>query len=268
MNIKSWLMGTVILARCVVLAEGFASVESSNVFGVLRVDSTLTRTLLAVPWCDVSAVENSAITVSSIVKTTNLTPGDTLHALNDDRTVFNSWELTEGAGGNLVWQSVNQVSTNGVVTTTASASDVHSARGNGLIIIRQHPNQPFYIYGQVGNTASVTTTILGGSTEEPAHNLIAPPCDHDVHLTDAEWTGSIGENDEIYIPKPNGLYTILRYKNGVWKYSKRTAHPVVPGAVVTSWVEFTDSIPAGTGFWYISYGGSPTITWNNVPSYR
>ena len=76
---KRVLFSVAILAASVCAAD---EITSSNVLGILPVTSSAKRTIVSVPWCAMSATDNAAIQVSNVVKTANLTVGDTLHYVN------------------------------------------------------------------------------------------------------------------------------------------------------------------------------------------
>ena len=247
-----------------------ASVDCVNVFGILRVVSPATRTLVAIPWCECDGQNNQPICVSNIVKTANLTAGDTIHVMNDSGEAFHTWQLTRN-GDVLTWVSVNQVSTNGVVTQTESSSDVTVRRGNALMLMRHGDlSQPFYLYGQVGTNSTITTTdILAGAADAPKYSLISSARDEDWGVnSDVEWS-DVGANDQLSVYKNNGQNIFLSYKDGKWGVNEDvyTVHPVL-GKIKTGtqFVQYNDKIRAGTGCWYISYGGAPTLTWTNIPT--
>ena len=53
------------------------AVSSSNMFGILRVDSTAEETIISVPWIETAALSGD-IRVCDLVLTSNLTVGDRL----------------------------------------------------------------------------------------------------------------------------------------------------------------------------------------------
>jgi len=253
---------TVFLASTLLALGVFAEgVQCSNIFGLLPVTSPTKRTLVAVPWCACSATDNQAIAISNIVKTANLTEGDKVHVLNSG-TTFDTWELKKGSDNILYWDSVKQVNQNGTASETDTADAVTATRGTAIILIRQNTTKgPFYLYGQAPTGGDTSAVTVAGTSETPAYNLLAAPTVTAAKLNPAsQWT-DIGDNDTIVIPGTNGLQVALSYKSGPgW------GQPVPP-QLQKKYGEFKvyeTAIPAGTGFWYVSRGGKPTVTWQTT----
>lgn len=249
---KSILLITALVAAQAAFAQETA--VPSNEFGLLRVDSTLTNTIVAVPWLDLSGASTpSAVSVADIVKTANLTVGDKLSAYND-QGIYDSWEL--GSSG---WVSLSTSTADGTTSTAPAAAGRGVALGSAFWLYRQHPTSegaavPFYIYGQVPASA-VTTTISRGDATNPVWNLVANASDAAVTLSSLPGSST----DEIYIVA-DGNPTMYTYKDDqgwgtlVGQKSGRK--------VVYTWTPATNvTIPKGTGFWYVSKGGAPTFTW-------
>ena len=246
------------------------TVDGGNIFGILTVESKSADTIVAVPWCECSTNDNESVAISNIVKTANLTAGDTLYALDSNRDKINTWTLTSGTGGVLYWASQKQVVESGSVENSISAAQAHAARGTAIILHRQHPTEggdakPFYLYGQVGTNSTVSTEIVPGASATPAYTLIAPPGTSDVDvLTDDVLTG-MAENDSIVVRGDNGVNREFKYNGTSWGYSKTS---YVAGAGVTTTQYTTNSIvlKCGTGAWYVSRNETaPTLTWKNLP---
>lgn len=254
---KRVLFTVAILAASVCAAD---EITSSNVLGILPVTSSAKRTIVSVPWCAMSATDNAAIQVSNVVKTANLTVDDMLHYVNGDGS-YDSWKLSEGAGGVKYWASVNQASEQ--QQSTSPASDITTvARGNCIVLIRTGDlTKPFYLYGQVGTSDIVQTSVAVGATSTPAYTLIASPKPAAWSVNDAsvDW-GEIGASDCLYVPGDNGWNTKLVWNDSKWCYREYIVGD--DGAITGSKLTPYDSlIPAGQGVWYVSYGGSPTIKW-------
>jgi hypothetical protein len=252
---KSILLITALVAARAAFAQETA--VSTNQFGLLRVDSTLTNTIVAVPWLDLSGNSSpSAVSVADIVKTANLTVGDKLSAYKPDGT-YDSWELKSTG-----WDPVTTVTTGG--SSTAPAADGRTvALGSAFWLYRQNPTSegvavPFYIYGQVPASA-VTTTISAPDATTPVWNLVANARNAAVALNSLTVSsGSINAADEIYIVA-DGNPTMYTYKAGQgWGCITRVT---VNGRPVNRWAVSDVTIPKGTGFWYVSKGGNPTFTW-------
>ena len=253
------------------MATSEASVDSINVFGMLAVKSPAVRTLVAIPWCECSGTDNQSIAISNVIKTANLEVGNTIHVLNEANTAFETWRLAENADGVKYWQSVKQVSSNGVATETDSAANVTAQRGRALMLMRNQPGQdltkPFYLYGQVGTQSTITTTdILQGSADSPKYSLISSAKDEDWDVNDDVTWSNVGGNDQLCIYGVNGLETFLVYKNSQW--CAQVAKEITKWGRTTvtwEWVKCPYKITAGTGIWYVSHGGKPSVQWNDIP---
>lgn len=249
---KSILLVTALVAAQASFAEETAI--PSNEFGLLRVDSTLTNTIVAVPWLDLSSNSTaSAVSVADIVKTANLTAGDRLSAYRPDGK-YDVWVLNSSKE----WEpSETVVVENQSASEAPPAAGRTVALGSAFWLYRQHPTSagaavPFYIYGQVPASA-VTTTISGGTAAAPVWNLVANASDAAVTLSSLPGSST----DEIYTVA-DGNPTMYTYKDGQWG----SLVGVKSGRKVTyTWTAATNTIPKGTGFWYVSKGGAPTFTW-------
>lgn len=240
-------------------------VYSSNVLGLLPVTSSAKRTLIAVPWCAMSETNNLPINVSNIVKTANLSVGDSLHYVSSSGS-YHSWYIAE-SGGVKYWAAAKEAGE----TSTDTAPDPALTtidRGNSLVLIRTNPTTgesatPFYVFGQVPTNGTVTTTIAKGSATTPAYSLIASPKREGWNLNDdASWSG-VGSDDEIYLPGTTGFTQLLKWNGTKWCYLKDTYKTIGNRKIRTGTelVEYETDIPAGLGLWYLSYGGQPTVTW-------
>lgn len=261
---KRVLFTVAILAASVCAAD---EITSSNVLGILPVTSSAKRTIVAVPWCAMSATDDAAIQVSNVVKTANLTAGDMLHYVNSNGSYL-SWRLANGAGDVKYWESVN-IATEGDVSVSPSAHNQPVSRGNCIVLIRQNPGtkaepNTFYLYGQVGTSASVETAVVAGTPGSPAYTLIAAPTAAAWHVNSIDWS-NVGENDSICIMLENGFQKFLTCKDGAWGEMVPVYDEEKHKKTGETWSAYTTAIPAGQGAWYISQGGSPTITWSGVP---
>lgn len=256
--------GMLLSLSLVVAASALASdVPSQNVVGILRVDSSAKRTVVAVPWAGCSQ-DGSSIKAADLVKTSNLTVGDKLHVLKANDT-YDSWVLAENAAGVKYWNQVIEVDSNGTGTSPDSKG-VGLARGSAIILIRENPTEivegqtkavPFYLFGQYVAT-SASSTVQAGTSSAPCYNLIAPSGTSDVPFSSIQMTDTPAAADRILVPQPNGYYAELKYDDG-WKCRQLVKGD--NGISSYQWVAYSGAIPAGTGVWYVSYGGAPTFTW-------
>ena len=224
-------------------------VESVNTMGILKVPSQKTLEIVAVPWNRLAPDANQAVLVADLVKTATLTPGDKLHVYDRAKKTYKSWKYDIEKG----WVALGtfKVTAAGLEQTLApDQTEQTVARGSAVWLERQDASKPFYLYGQYSKDA-VETKISARQ-----HNLIASPKMEPFDLNGGGITGDIGANDQIIVPqggdKPPKTYT---YRSGTgWGYSK-----FVNGRFTFDTTD--DEVPVGTGFWYISKGGSPTIRW-------
>jgi len=223
-----------------VAAAASAAFADSTVFGVLRVDSTNSQTIVAVPWVSASAA-GSAISVADVVKTDNLAAGDRICAYRNG--VYEAWRLVNN-GGTLEWQSANNVTVLGTTLSEGAAARTLE-RGDALLLIRDDPGPYFYLNGQVPSGAAGTVTLPAG-----AWSLVAPPSTADFNLNTAVWTGP-GSTDEIIFKDANANMITLMYKDGAWKGKVKN-----PSTHVWEWSASAAVVPAGTGAWYHNKGES------------
>lgn len=246
MKIRSVLCALAATAAATVFAD-----VTSNVCGLLKITSDLTNTIIGVPWVEVGT--GADIKVAKLVKTDNLSEGDTLYYYKDG--TWNAWSL--GAQG---WQPNTTVTVDG--KTVAAPQDAQGiARGQALILERKDVTKPFYLYGQFTTAAAAAQSIVAGSATAPGYTLLASP---KVEAFDFNASGKItnpGADDEIIIPNNGGESTILTLQDGKWGTRvKNTVKRFGKTVTTYTWTE-AEPIAAGTGFWYVSKGGAPTINW-------
>lgn len=232
--------------------------QSSNTFGILRVDSSAAQTIVSVPWEGAGASGQSAnkIMVKDVVKTANLTKAGTYNEvpyMGDQlyyyaNGTYKLWVLNSSG----VWEgaTVQKVEADGSsVTASAGTDEDPVVRGGAIILVRKNPSVPFYLYGQYTSSEMTTTCVLNGLT------LLASPLTTDTDLNKCTWT-NIGEGDEIYVPSSTFTTKLIRNNN---QWCTKT------GASTYSTKKAT--IPAGQGIWYKSNsteGSDPTVTWVQV----
>ena len=252
-----------ILSLALIAAVSSAlAVESSNTFGILRVDSTSAQTIVSVPWEGAGATGDDAgkIMVKDIVKTANLTKSSAQDATDGDKLYlytggqYYAWYLNY----NGAWTGIQIAAADGL--PAAGNDDTKKiSRGDAIILVRQNPTitegdvtkaNPFYLYGQYTSSSATVACVAGG------HTLIAPPTTTDtfnLNGTDV-MTGTPAAGDYIIV----GPGKILTYKAGTgWAIKKTTVTNGVPS---TTYDTESAKIPAGIGVWYVSTGTSaPTF---------
>ena len=260
-----------------IVGEGAVSV---NTFGILKIESATTNTLIAVPWTWYSKNEIDAkdIPVAKLVKTTNLSEDDTLLAYVANGT-YAAWTVDNGEWTPLETVNVEAAASSLEISDPKSAtgkmaivkpiaSQLSIARGKGLWLCRKNPldaegkPKPFWIYGQ-SVTTDVETEIVappetGKGTTNVVSNILGNPYAQETKINELEFKGTIDENDRIWIP--NGtktpLYVMYLQQKGGWCYSGMD-----PKTGKTTYI--TDiRVPAGLGFWYDRRGTTPMkILW-------
>ena len=252
-----------LLATMAVSAFAEETSASINTLGVLRVDSPLKSTIVAVPWVKLSGTgTDAALSVADYVKTENLTAGDHLYVYNTSTGKYQGWEL-KTVEGSLVWNPMSTVDdTTFEIVEAPAAAEKGLDLGSALWVERQNPTSggtpvPFYLVGQVAQ-AAVTTSITAGTTTAPVWNLVANPNAAPYSLSSI--TGA-NTKDVIYLVNDDAAPKKIfqKKKNGayVWGYTKM----VQDGDDYVSTFVTTVSIPQGTGFWYVSAGGTPSFNW-------
>ena len=261
MTMKIALLLSVPLVSASVFAA--ATTQSSNTFGLLRVDSTQKQTIVCVPWVGSSAnATDQKIPVTDIVKTANLTVGDELYWYDPSAGSYKSWHLVAGASGAApVWEATPTISENGAESGTPAVGTA-LARGEAFILIRQNPAVPFYLLGQVANSSgNVENTLVAG-----AYSLLAPPIATSADSFDLNddskvaWGTSGGQNkpnanDVIMIPDSD---VTLSWNSdaGKWGTGKR-AWDAEQKKIVFQWDEKPNAkIKSGCGAWYVNGGVS------------
>jgi len=235
--------------------------DSVNVFGLLRVQSTLTNTIVALPWKALAAANAGSVKVADFVRTTNLKAGDKL-LMYGAGGAYTGWTLASDGGA---WQAITSVNLGGSLTAGAPSA-VELPRGEGVWLVRSNPTDdkgvaiPFYVYGQY-EAVTETKSIVASS-----QNLVASPQTSAFDLNASGKISNPGANDRVLVPS-NGLNTVyFRTKNNVWGREVRTYDKVkdtngFERRKETVSTNETAVVPAGTGFWYMSRGGTPTINW-------
>lgn len=243
-----------LIASLTILATGAAlasSVSSTATFGVLKITSTATQTIISVPWVDAGSSDVETITVKDFVKTSNLTGSDTV-ANADKLLVYNP---TSGSGAYTGWYlNSSKVWTGYAVayntfTATAGQDTDKLTRGSALILIRNSTTDPdIYLYGQYRDPSRVSYTITRAADRT---TLFAPvnTTSTVINLNDLTWTNAQA-GDKI---KLQGTIPLVFTYNGTnWGRTISTGR-TTDGA----------SIRPGEGVWYTTVsatGGDVTVS--------
>ena len=246
------MMGWCALAATVALG---ADVTGKNVCGLMNVPSNAEVTMIAVPWVTVGGSAD-AMKVANLVKTDTLSEDDELYYYANG--TYYRWLLKSG-----VWTptaTTKKDAKGNSVTIQAPGDSYTLPRGTGLFLVRKDATKEIWLYGQY-STAPVSVTVAKAEVVDgkmvPAYTMIANPNTEAYDLNTKNVGGA--EGDQILLDDAKTLYT--RTKTA---WTRKTDVKMTIKGVVRTFKEDTKVdvvIPAGTGAWYVSKGGSPTIAW-------
>ena len=227
--------------------------RSVNVFGIVKVESQMTNTIIAVPWTWYSAEERKAthIPAAKLVKTTNLSEGDLLMQYRRDEEQgdrYECWTVEDGE-----WTALPTATSNAVYQAVTGPDGAVSVRGYGLWLVRHRPVDasgaavPFYLYGQ-SVTNTVVSTAKGGRITDPSYTMLGNPYCEPVRINSLMFRGVIGTEDRIIVPSGANASKYLQHKAGKgWRWVEVK---MVNGAPKNTY-DYNVTVPAGTGFWYV-----------------
>lgn len=247
------MMGWCALAATVALG---ADVTGKNVCGLMNVPSNAEVTMIAVPWVTVGGSAD-AMKVANLVKTDTLSENDELYYYANG--TYYRWVLTSG-----VWKptaTTKKDAEGNSVTIEAPDASYALPRGTGLFLVRSNTEKEIWLYGQY-STEKVSVTVAKGGVVDgkmvPAYTMIANPNTADYNLNAEGVGGAAG--DQILLG--DGGTTLYTRTETAWT-RKTDVTKTIGGVARTFKVDTTEGvvIPAGTGAWYVSKGGSPTIAW-------
>ena len=222
-------------------------VLSDTTIGVLAITNAPATAIIGAPWV---ALSGGAISVSNLVYTANLTEGDTIKAYDSASGKYKAWELQSDK----TWQPLTVVGGAG-----ESAADVFTIpRGAGVWLTRQNPNSPIYLMG-MPKDEDVTTPLDApeeGGTK--TWNLVASPKVEPVDV--AQLLDGKEATDKVMVPTA-GVPKNFLYLNGQWGYIDYASDG--NGLVWPVFKTDDNTIPAGTGFWYLNGDpGHNQLEWN------
>lgn len=254
---------------------------STNIFGMVKLESSATNTLIAVPWVGYTpdALPSRPEYIDHLVKPDNLTvweagqDGDMLLVVGTNKQ-YMSWHLCINENGIKYWQRAQDIviSANGATNCPNQSVGDCISRGYGLWLIRRDVSKTtFYLEGQyTGGGTSVT--VRAGTSITPNSVMIAHPVCSGRNALDVNkeiaWT-DVNEGDTLSVPCVNSKWDLCMWdpENG-WYRTK---------TVVTEWTDkkgkthreteqledYDITIPVGQGFWYVNRGPKDvTITFD------
>lgn len=251
---------------------------STNTFAMVKVLSSETNTLIAIPWQGYTNELDQVVNLPAdhLVKPENLTAGDLLLALPPAGSTnqYEAWTLTTNeVKGVLIgtWTptAVAQRKQDGLVSVEAPAADEIVVRGYGLWLVRQKPVDaegnaiPFYLEGQYVKGPK-TVTIAGiqdGQLANPV--MIAHPDCTRAALEinkDIVWTG-VEKGDTLSIPNGTDAWDYCTWDGEKWGVSRSE----LKGKGIRYYTDYELSVPTGRGFWYVRRAsGDVTITFTDA----
>ena len=239
-------------------------IPSRNAVGVLKVTSSLTNSVSAVPWMALASNPQVAtnISVSAMLHPANLSTGDRLLSFNYGTGNYYGWTRT-GTGTTATWAPMSVATIDGIQVTPAP-ENWRPDPGSAFWLMRAAPKdasgaKPYFLYGQY-RPGNYNCVIAGGTKAAPANSLCANPTASAVTLARLSFDGEIGADDTIILNGDSDVSTIyVRNKaNTAWGRWRK----IRSGALVTSvWTE-DGSIAPGSGFWYVRRSsGDISLIW-------
>lgn len=240
-------MKKMIATACAVVASSIAlasTVESSNTFGVLKVDTGITngtvtnQYFISVPWKTVGGTLET-INPKELVLPSNLNKDDRLYVYSGGS--FKPWivqvqnENTENE--TKVWAAGGYSDPQG--NSYPNPTDGTVNRGDGIVI--ETSADAIYLTGQYSEDNTAITLADATDSDNPGYTLLGAKLAQDYNLnTQVTWNGAT-KGDTILL---NGGKTTT-YDGTEWSEpdGMGTGAPV---------------LKAGTGAWYIRYGKGET----------
>ena len=244
MKVKS-IFAVSLLAAGAAFADT-TTVDTEYVLGVMPVTASgKTQVILSVPWVAEGTENATTIAVKNLVKTAGLAENDTLTWYDTANGKFMQWKIETVAGVN-EWVPVTSVTDSGNYEAASTSKAI--SRGEAVVLTRASTTNPIYVVGQVGSTASSTTTITAG-----AYTLLAPPTASasafDLNTLNVT-SGTINADDQIVTDVSNGVPLTFVRSDGKWTptYNLNLGKALVP---------------AGRGFWYkrAAGAGDLVVSW-------
>ena len=248
------------LAAVFSLVASAAGVESSNTFGVMKVDAGAATgkrdVFISVPWIEVGNSDSAqTVNATNLVLASQLDEGDMLFVYGGGSTegTFGAWSVQKSAGVTN-WVAVTVSASDGPYVPGTKAG---LNRGSGIVV--QTAQRYIYLYGQYSSTANVLSIAPGD--ESRSYTLIGTQFAKDYDLNNGEqvvWAGTIDPGDYI-ITELGVEYT--RTSTNTWqKWTGRYNTITTWGNTQSQMKIYTDegvTIPQGRGAWYARKGTGP-----------
>ncbi len=231
---------------------GESVMASIATVGVIRVSSAMTNTLTVAPWNSQTVGTEAALDVSvSDVANPNsgISGGDMILAYDAESQDFNAWARSQTKADE--WNAL--LALRGV--SVAEAATNRFAPGQAFWLVRSAPGDYIYLIGRYTGD-QYSAAITGGTGEDPGFTMVANPTMADVALNDLVFeAGSPAAGDRIVVQDAAGFQRayVRNAANSEWG---RHVSAKSGDAVTQTW-DNDDTVPSGTGFWYVRTDDSP-----------
>ena len=234
-----------------------AVLASCATAGVLRVTSSATNLVAAVPWMAMSNTdpENEPVEVREAVNPNGISAGDRILAYNTASN-FQGWAHASGTA----WNPIPAGESDGVAVVTTNTT--RFARGGAFWLVRTNPGECIYLVGRYTGD-EYTAELAGGTAAAPSYTLVANPTMSGIYLDDLVFVDGSGDpatpaaGDRIILQDAAGFqkFYVRNAANMEWG---RYVSGMSDGRVTQSWESGAAvSIPSGTGFWYVRTDPGP-----------
>lgn len=219
---------------------------------VTKVESLMANTIVAMSFKD---FDGSALDVSKLVKTGNLSEGDILRVYNG--TANTSYRLKSDG----TWEEAVLVGLDANGGPASNGDLPTPAVGTGIWVIRENPEGDIILYGK---PADGTTSAVTGK----AWNLIGNPTQEAVNFADL--TSAKVKDAKAQVPKAGGgftVYTCVWIDDGTYwsheEWGEEVQTPFGPYKEKKIVKDETITIAGGTGLWYyMPNDGTGAVNWN------
>lgn len=231
-------------------AAGAATVSSGNALGMMKVESGMGSTPVAVPFV---AVGGSAKTVGELVADDTLEAGDKIIVYDGSTYTAVTYDGTEWTEG------VYTAKEGEAELSTGDPAAAGPAQGRAFWLDRTNNlERVIVIKGQV--PANYGTTVV---TSSPM--LLASPKAEAFRFYAAGKITGAAEGDAIMVPQTGGRKFICTFDGTNWKYTKYVeVASGLPKKAVQADADDSCDIPMGMGFWYVrksTEGDAPVVNW-------
>lgn len=193
------------------------------------------------------------VTVANVLNTAELTEGDTLYILNNNK--YDTFALTDGK-----WVAVGETSYSRTSNTDVETKspEAYELKAGQAIWIERNANSKIVFTGKGETSESHSWTWESGE-----YSLVANPTVKDFVLPTNE-KGNFGKNGDMIIVEDVDNPKQFEKVNGAWgewvTETKTVRNRQVSTLTFVPATETPCTIPAGIGFWYYNKGGDGAVT--------